>query len=131
MEGIQNLKGLLFVTYAKTKAGSNDEVAGHGLGVVDVFLTDGTFFGRVARGGGLNAPWGLEIGARVFALNRISSVFGTTVEAHPRKRRQLSARGEANHANMRRSDVPFLSPAAHEADRSFCVSQRMVINGVS
>ena len=32
---------------------------GHGLGVVDVFLTDGTFFGRVARGGGLNAPWGL------------------------------------------------------------------------
>ena len=29
------------------------------VGVVDVFLTDGTFLGRVARGGGLNAPWGL------------------------------------------------------------------------
>ena len=57
--GIQNLKGLLFVTYAKTQPGSDDELAGHGLGVVDVFLTDGTFFGRVARGDGLNAPWGL------------------------------------------------------------------------
>ena len=57
--GIQNLKGLLFVTYAKTQPGSDDELAGRGLGVVDVFLTDGTFFGRVARGGGLNAPWGL------------------------------------------------------------------------
>ena len=57
--GIQNLKGLLFVTYAKTQPGSDDELAGHGRGVVDVFLTDGTFFGRVARGGGLNAPWGL------------------------------------------------------------------------
>lgn len=57
--GIQNLKGLLFVTFAKTQPGSDDELAGQGLGVVDVFLTDGTFFGRVARGGGLNAPWGL------------------------------------------------------------------------
>jgi uncharacterized protein (TIGR03118 family) len=57
--GIQNLKGLIFVTYAKTQAGSDDEAHGNGLGVVDVFLTDGTFFGRVARGGGLNAPWGL------------------------------------------------------------------------
>jgi len=57
--GIQNLKGLLFVTFAKTQPGSNDEAHGQGLGVVDVFLTDGTFFGRVARGGGLNAPWGL------------------------------------------------------------------------
>ena len=57
--GIQNLKGLLFVTYAKTQPGSDDELAGQGRGVVDVFVTDGTFFGRVARGGGLNAPWGL------------------------------------------------------------------------
>jgi uncharacterized protein (TIGR03118 family) len=57
--GIQNLKGLLFVSYAKTQPGSDDELAGPGRGVVDVFLTDGTFFGRVARGGGLDAPWGL------------------------------------------------------------------------
>ncbi len=57
--GIQNLKGLLFVTYAKTQQGSADEVDGKGLGVVDVFLTDGTFFARVAKGDGLDAPWGM------------------------------------------------------------------------
>lgn len=57
--GIQNLNGMLFVTYAKTQPGSNDERAGHGLGVVDAFATNGTFLGRVATHGPLNAPWGL------------------------------------------------------------------------
>jgi uncharacterized protein (TIGR03118 family) len=57
--GIQNLNGMLFVTYAKTQAGSDDERAGHGRGVVDAFATDGTFLGRVATHGPLNAPWGL------------------------------------------------------------------------
>ncbi len=62
--GIQNLTTpsgpVLFVTYAKTQPGSDDERAGRGLGVVDAFATDGTFLDRVAnRGGFLNAPWGL------------------------------------------------------------------------
>jgi uncharacterized protein (TIGR03118 family) len=57
--GIQNLGGVIYVTYAKTQAGSDDERAGHGLGVIDSFATDGTFLGRVATRGRLNAPWGL------------------------------------------------------------------------
>ena len=57
--GIQNLNGMLFVTYAKTQPGSDDERAGQGRGVVDAFATDGTFLGRVASHGSLNAPWGL------------------------------------------------------------------------
>jgi hypothetical protein len=57
--GIQNLNGMLFVTYAKTQKGSNDEKAGQGRGAVDAFATDGTFLGRVATHGRLNAPWGL------------------------------------------------------------------------
>ena len=57
--GIQNLNGMLFVTYAKTQPGGDDERAGRGLGIVDSFATDGTFLGRVATHGGLNAPWGL------------------------------------------------------------------------
>ena len=57
--GIQNLNGMLFVTYAKTQPGSDDERAGQGRGVVDAFATDGTFLGRVASHGRLNAPWGL------------------------------------------------------------------------
>ena len=57
--GIQNLNGMIFVTYAKQQAGSNDERAGRGRGVVDAYATDGTFLARVATHGSLNAPWGL------------------------------------------------------------------------
>ena len=57
--GIQNLNGLIFVTYAKQDAEAGDEVAGEGLGYVSAFGTDGSFLGRVASRGALNAPWGL------------------------------------------------------------------------
>ena len=59
--GIQVLDGMLFVTYAKTQAGSDDELAGQGRGVVDAFATDGTFLARVATHGQLDAPWGLAM----------------------------------------------------------------------
>jgi uncharacterized protein (TIGR03118 family) len=57
--GIQTLTNMVFVTYARTQAGSDDERAGAGLGVVDAYATDGAFLGRVATRGRLNAPWGL------------------------------------------------------------------------
>ena len=57
--GIQNLNGMIFVTYAKQDADAADEVAGEGLGYVSAFGTDGSFLGRVASAGALNAPWGL------------------------------------------------------------------------
>ena len=57
--GIQNLGGQIYVTYAKQDADAEDEIAGPGFGFVSVFGTDGSFQGRVASGGDLNAPWGL------------------------------------------------------------------------
>ena len=57
--GIQNLGGLIYVTYAKQDADREDEVDGHGLGFVDAYDTAGHLLGRVASGGDLNAPWGL------------------------------------------------------------------------
>jgi uncharacterized protein (TIGR03118 family) len=57
--GIQNLNGMIFVTYAKQDAEAGDEIAGEGLGYVSAFGTDGSFLGRVASRGALNAPWGL------------------------------------------------------------------------
>lgn len=57
--GIQNLNGMIFVTFAKTQPGSDDEKAGSGRGFVDAFATNGKFLGRVASRGALNAPWGL------------------------------------------------------------------------
>lgn len=57
---IQALGGKLYVTYAQRDAAGN-EVAGTGLGRVNVFTTDGQLEQRLLSGGGLNAPWGLAI----------------------------------------------------------------------
>ncbi len=54
---IQALGGTLFVAYALNDGG--DEVHGEGLGIVSAFGMDGSFEGRVATFGALNAPWGL------------------------------------------------------------------------
>ena len=58
--GIQQIGGLLYVTYA-LKSGK-DDVAGPGNGYVDVFNLDGTFVKQlVGQGGQINSPWGLDI----------------------------------------------------------------------
>jgi uncharacterized protein (TIGR03118 family) len=59
--GIQNIAGKIFVTYAKQDADAEDEIAGPGFGFVSEFGTDGSFQGRVASRGALNAPWGLAM----------------------------------------------------------------------
>jgi uncharacterized protein (TIGR03118 family) len=59
--GIQNIGGEIFVAYAKQNEGGDEEEAGPGLGFVSAFGTDGSFHGRVASHGELNAPWGLTV----------------------------------------------------------------------
>ena len=58
---IMNLQGNLYVAYAVREDGGDDEVAGEGLGFVDVFDADGFLIERVASRGKLNAPWGMAI----------------------------------------------------------------------
>lgn len=59
--GIKNLGGNIYVTYAHS-SGGDDEDHGAGLGLVDVFDTNGNFLARVASNGGvLDAPWGLAM----------------------------------------------------------------------
>ncbi len=58
---IQNIQGNLYVSYAKKKPGSDDEMEGPGLGFVDVFDADGNLIRRLAKQGTLNAPWGLAL----------------------------------------------------------------------
>ena len=55
------LAGRLYVSYAQKEEDGNDEVAGPGLGIVDVFDTGGHLLQRVTAGGTLNAPWGMAI----------------------------------------------------------------------
>ena len=58
----------IFVTYAKQDENAEDDVAGQSLGIVSRFSTDGTFLGRVATRGQLNAPWGLALAPANFGV---------------------------------------------------------------
>jgi uncharacterized protein (TIGR03118 family) len=66
--GIQNLNGNLYVTYAKQDAERHDDVAGPGLGFVNVFNANGQLIGRLASRGPLNAPWGMAIAPADFGI---------------------------------------------------------------
>jgi uncharacterized protein (TIGR03118 family) len=59
--GIQMIAGSIFVSYAKQDADAIDEVAGQGLGMVDVFDPDGMLIAQVGSHGQLNAPWGIAL----------------------------------------------------------------------
>ncbi len=59
--GIQNVGGMIAVTYAKQDANRHDDVAGQGHGFVDMFDTSGKLLVRVATHGQLNSPWGLAM----------------------------------------------------------------------
>lgn len=51
----------LIVAYAKQLAPENDDdEAGPGNGIVDIYNTDGSFVKRFTTGGTLNSPWGIE-----------------------------------------------------------------------
>ena len=57
--GIPAIGSNLFVTYAMQDAAKHDDVAGAGLGIVDVYDTAGNLKQRFATGATLNAPWGV------------------------------------------------------------------------
>jgi uncharacterized protein (TIGR03118 family) len=64
--GIANINGSIYVTYAKQDADAEDDVAGPGLGFVNVFDTHGAFIRRLISRGPLNAPWGLAVAPQGF-----------------------------------------------------------------
>jgi uncharacterized protein (TIGR03118 family) len=51
----------VYVAYARQQAGSTDEQAGRGFGIVDAYTDLGLTVRRIASHGALNAPWGLAI----------------------------------------------------------------------
>ncbi len=58
---VQELGGLLYVSYAKQDATLHDDVPGAGHGFVDVFTTDGALVRRLIARGALDSPWGLAL----------------------------------------------------------------------
>jgi uncharacterized protein (TIGR03118 family) len=63
---VQEIAGRIVVAYAMQDADAEDEVAGAGLGYVDVFDTSGNLIRRLISQGALNAPWGLALAPRHF-----------------------------------------------------------------
>jgi uncharacterized protein (TIGR03118 family) len=63
---IQNIGGSLFVTYAKQNADRHDDVAGDGLGFVEIFTPAGKHIGHLQHGSWLNSPWGVVWTTRDF-----------------------------------------------------------------
>jgi uncharacterized protein (TIGR03118 family) len=57
--GVHVINNVVFVTYAVQDAAKHDPVVGAGMGLVDLFHTDGSFVRRGMTGGTLNAPWGV------------------------------------------------------------------------
>ncbi len=63
---IQNIGGTLFVTYAQQDATRHDDVAGDGLGFVEIYTPTGKHIGRLQHGAWFNAPWGVVWTTRDF-----------------------------------------------------------------
>lgn len=63
---IQNIGGVLFVTYAKQDAAKHDDVAGAGLGFVEIFTPRGRHIGHLEHGDWFNSPWGVVWTTRDF-----------------------------------------------------------------
>jgi uncharacterized protein (TIGR03118 family) len=59
--GIQNINGDLWVTYAEQDAAKHDPVHGAGLGLVDVFDTDGNLIRHFGTRMRFDAPWGVAL----------------------------------------------------------------------
>ena len=58
---IENINGMLYVTFAKQDADKHDDVSGPGNGFVDVFDSNGVLQKRLISNGPLNSPWGLAL----------------------------------------------------------------------
>lgn len=58
---IQNIGGVLYVTYALQDADAHDDVPGLGHGFINKFDLNGNFIARFVSRGSLNSPWGLAV----------------------------------------------------------------------
>jgi uncharacterized protein (TIGR03118 family) len=58
---VQEINGDIYVAYAKQDAEKHDDVAGAGLGFINVFDPNGRLLRRVVSGDKLNAPWGIAL----------------------------------------------------------------------
>ena len=59
--GLQAIAGNIYVSYARQDAARHDDVAGRGLGFINVFDPNGNLIRRLVSRGRLNSPWGMAL----------------------------------------------------------------------
>jgi uncharacterized protein (TIGR03118 family) len=79
---VQNVNGLLFVTYALRGWNHADDVPGSGHGFIDVYDTSGQLVSRFASGGALNSPWGLSLAPADFGALGGDLLVGNNGDGH-------------------------------------------------
>jgi len=79
---VQNLGGVLYVTYAMQSADRHDDVAGRGHGFVDAFDANGNLLARLISHGRLNSPWGLAIAPASFGALAGDLLVGNFGDGH-------------------------------------------------
>jgi uncharacterized protein (TIGR03118 family) len=97
------LGGKVYVAYAKQDRQKVDEVAGAGLGRVDVFTLNGELLARMPDHSALNAPWGLTIapaGFGAFSGDLLVGNFGNG-RIHAYHTADLSSAGTVRRAGNR------------------------------
>jgi len=104
---VQNLNGVIFVTFAKQDAAKRDDVAGRGRGLIDTFDISTGKFRRFAAGrasGGnvreMNSPWGLALAPASFGSHANQLLVGNfgsgtimTFDAHGKFKGLLQTAG--------------------------------------
>jgi uncharacterized protein (TIGR03118 family) len=75
--GIQNINGDLYVTYALQDSDKEDDVAGPGLGYVNIFNSNGCLIKRFASKGSLNAPWSVALAPASFGSHSNQVLIGS------------------------------------------------------
>lgn len=63
---VRAIEGNIAVAFAKRNPQTGDDVAGVGLGYVDLFDADGNLLTRLISDGDLNAPWGMALSTQAF-----------------------------------------------------------------
>ena len=63
---VAQIRGHVFVTYAKQDAARHDDAAGPGHGFIDEYTSYGVLIRRFASRGALNSPWGLVVAPKTF-----------------------------------------------------------------
>lgn len=101
---VQVIGNRVFVSYAKLDAAGEDEDAGQGRGLVDVYDLSGNLLGGIDGHGQLNAPWGLAMAPATFGTFAGDLLVGNFGDGHINAYREVSPNHFVHDGKLRGTD---------------------------